>query len=172
MSRKPYKSKKRGVGQFVQLHQWFMATEAWATLKPGPRALYVELKRRFNGANNGDIFLSHREAAKAINVNRNTITAYFAELQERGFIEMTQGPHLGPAGIGQASKWFLEEEPTPDGKAARKAFMAWREKQNPRPKNRTPRPKKRDGPCHQDPKEGGSVLFFGTLSGDSSRKAS
>lgn len=32
-------------------------------MTPGPRALYPELKRRFNGGNNGGLFLSHREAA-------------------------------------------------------------------------------------------------------------
>ena len=36
-----------------------------AALKPGPRALYVELKRRYNGVNNGSIYLSHRDASKA-----------------------------------------------------------------------------------------------------------
>jgi len=164
VSRKPYKAKKRGVGQFVQLHQWFMATEAWATLKPGPRALYVELKRKFNGANNGEIHLSHRDAAKALNVTRNTATGYFAELEERGFIRMTQAPHLGPSGIGQASKWALEEEATQDGKPARKSFAAWRQKQNPRPKIGTPRPKIWDTNSETEPSEATTVPKIGTHS--------
>ena len=144
MSAKGYKSKKRGAGRHVQLPEWLQASAAWATLRPGPRALYIELKRRFNGGNNGEIFLSHRDAAKAMTVNRNTASGYFAELQERGFIRMAMAPHLGPSGIGQASQWVLEEEPTRDGKPAGKAFMAWRENQNPCPKNRQPRPKKQD----------------------------
>ena len=94
-------------------------------MKPGPRALYVELKRRFNGSNNGRIFLSHRDAAKALNVHRNTVGPWFEELQERGFIHMTQGPHLGPSGIGLASVWALDEEQTADMKPARKGFTRW-----------------------------------------------
>lgn len=118
----------RGGGKFIQLHDWFQSSEAWKTMKPGPRALYIEVKRRFNGSNNGEISLSHREAAKALNVNKNTVSAYFDELVERGFIRMTVGPHLGPSGIGQASKWALEEEATKDGKPAGKAFMRWMQK--------------------------------------------
>ena len=141
MTGKPYKHKKRGAGRHVQLPEYLQATEAWASLKPGPRALYVELKRRFNGSNNGDIFLSHRDAARALNVTRNTVTGYFADLIDRGLIRLTVAPHLGPSGIGQASKWALEEEQTRDGKPAGKAFVGWRQKTKPPRKNCASRPK-------------------------------
>lgn len=149
LTRKPYKRAKRGGGRHVHLSEWLQSSEAWATMKPGPRALYIELRRRFNGSNNGDLFLSHRDAALALNVNRNTATAYFAELEERGFIRLTVGPHLGPSGIGVASKWALEDEATRDGKSAGKAFMRWRPPEKPRQKNRTPRPDKQDA-LHKD----------------------
>ncbi len=108
-------------------------------MKPGPRALYVELKRRFNGSNNGDIILSHRDAATALNVHRNTATRYFSELFDRGFIRVTESHHLGPSGIGQASKWALEELPTKDRAPAGKAFIRWKA-------NAEPPPKKQDAP--------------------------
>ncbi len=76
-----YKRRKRGAGRFVQLPQWVQASDAWATLAPGPRALYIELKRRFNGTNNGAIYLSHRDAAAALNVHRNTVGPWFRELE-------------------------------------------------------------------------------------------
>ena len=125
---RPYKPGKRGAGRHVQLSEWLQATEAWATLPPGPRTLYVELKRRYNGRNNGRIILSHRDAAKAIVCSKNTVGRYFAELEARGFIYMTQGPCLGPSGIGQAAHWALSEVATADGKPALKAFMKWRAK--------------------------------------------
>jgi DNA-binding transcriptional MocR family regulator len=133
----------RSVGRFVMLPEWLQKSEAWATLKPGPRALYIELKRRFDGGNNGAIFLSHRDAAQALNVNKDTVARWFADLQERGFITMTQGGHLGPSGIGQAAKWALQEEGL-DGRPPAKGFMSWQGKQNPVPKTRTPRPKNPD----------------------------
>jgi len=111
----------------------------WATLSPGPRALYIELKRRYNGSNNGKIILSHRDAAAALNVHRNTVGPWFTELQDRGFIHMAQAPYLGPSGIGKASIWALDELPTADMKHALKRFASWTQKQKPRTKNRTPR---------------------------------
>lgn len=142
---KSYKRHKRGgAGRHVQLPEWLQASEAWATMKPGPRALYVELKRRFNGLNNGAIYLSHRDAAVALNVHRNTVGPMFRELVRRGFIRLTVAPHLGPSGIGEASVWALEELATQDGKAAGKALLRWSEKQNPRTKFVPARHKKQD----------------------------
>lgn len=137
-----HKGHKRGhrsshKGRHVQLQEWFQACPAWATLSPGPRALYVELKRRFNGTNNGRIILSHRDAAKALNVHRNTVGPWFRELIERGFVRMMQGPCLGPSGIGLSALWALDEEPTDDGKPARKAFMRWAAEPPPVQKPRT-----------------------------------
>lgn len=126
MGRKIYKRHKTGAGRFVQLPEWVQASDAWATLPTGPRALYIELKRRFNGTNNGAIYLSHRDAAAALNVHRNTVGPWFNALEERGFIYLTQGPHLGPSGIGRASVWGLAEEATPDGRPARKTFMQFK----------------------------------------------
>jgi hypothetical protein len=123
---KGYKQRKRGQQSFVHLFNWMMATEAWATMSPGPRALYVELKKRYNGHNNGAIFLSHRDAAMACNVHRNTVGNWFRLLEERGFIEMTKGPHLGPSGVGIAATWTLTEYPTTDMKRATNAFKKWR----------------------------------------------
>lgn len=135
-----FKKGKKGAGRHVQLPEFLQATEAWATLRPGPRALYIELKRRYNGHNNGQIILSHRDAAQAINVNRNTVGGYFDQLQERGFITMTRAPFLGPSGVGQASLWALQERPTADGKSAQMEFKSWRERKIPRTNNVHARP--------------------------------
>ena len=116
----------RSTPRFVQLYDWMQKTEAWATMPPGPRALYIELKRLYNGRNNGAIFLSHRDAAKATHAHRNTVGGWFKVLEERGFIVMTRGPRLGPQGIGIASTWALTEMPTGDGKRATNAFKEWR----------------------------------------------
>lgn len=155
---KRYKWQKKGAGRHVQLPEWMQASPAWATLKPGPRALYVELKRRYNGSNNGAIFLSHRDAAQALNVHRNTVGPWFRELMERGFITMTQGPHLGPSGIGMASIWALDELPTPDGNPAKKRFMSWRQTKKPRTKTVHPRHKRQDENASKQVLPGGAVL--------------
>lgn len=139
MVRKAYKGHKKGAGRHVQLPEWLQASEAWRTLPVGPRALYVELKRRYNGSNNGRVILSHRDAARAVNAHRNTVGRWFSELEERGFIGMAQAPHLGPSGIGKSSHWTLNEYPTDTMKPVTLNFMRWSEKQKPRTATRTPR---------------------------------
>jgi hypothetical protein len=169
---KPYKYHKKGTGRHVQLPEWLQASEAWATMRPAPRALYIELKRRFNGSNNGEIYLSHRDAAEALNANRNSIGPWLKVLKERGFISLSTPPHLGSSGVGKASKWRLEELPTPDGKPATKSFMRWKEKQNPRAKNRTPRHKKQDTKPDNAAQQAGTVLEFVTPSAQNQKVAS
>ena len=115
---------KRGAGKFIQLEHWVYDSPAWQSLKPGPRALHVEMKRRFNGHNNGEIFLSQRDAAKALNIGRDTAEIYRKELVEKGFIVRTVGHYLGPVGIGQAAKWALTELPL-GGNPATKEFLKW-----------------------------------------------
>ena len=116
---------KGGGGKFVQLPEWLQRTGAWATMPPGPRALYIELKRRYNTFNNGEIYLSHRDAAIALAVHRNTVGGWFKELEQRGFIVMTRAPHLGPSGVGRSSTWALTEYPTKDGRKATMGFKTF-----------------------------------------------
>jgi len=142
---------KGGGGRFLMLYNWFTACPAWRTLAPGPRVLYLELKTRFNGANNGALCLSHRQAAEALGVHRNTVGPWFRELAARGFITAVRAPCLGPAGIGETALWALGEEAV-DGQPAAKGSMRWQppEKQKPRTKNRTARHKKQDGPTKSE----------------------
>ena len=119
MAAERYKRQKRGNARFVQLMEYMQASEARATMQAGPRALYVKIRRRFNGTNNGSLYLSHRDAARALNVALNTVARRFHEREARGFIRKTGEHHLGPSGIGQASTYAPEEEPC-DGKPQRR----------------------------------------------------
>ena len=134
---RPYKRKKKGAGRFVQLSEKLQKTEAWALLKPGPRALYVEIKRRFNGYNNGRIVLSHREAAVALNVHRNTVGPWFQVLIDKGFIELTCRPHLGPDGVGKAALIALTEEAC-EGKPATRDYEKLARCRQTKPVRQTP----------------------------------
>lgn len=130
MSKRSYNRSKRGAGRHVQLPEYLQATAAWRDLKPGPRALYIELKRRFNGSNNGRIILSYREAATGLNCHRNTVGQWFKELEAHGFITMIQAPHLGPSGVGLAALWALQELPV-DGVPATTGFRKWKRPESP-----------------------------------------
>jgi len=160
MARRQKRGKGASSGPFVMLAAWLMDTPAWRTLPVGPRALYVELRRRFKGSNNGKVTLSHREAAQALAVHRNTVGPWFKELERRGFITQTLGYHLGPSGVGETTLWALDEEAL-DGMPPAKKFTRWAPDEigKPRTENRTPRHKKQDsiGKSAPETGRGGSV---------------
>ncbi|MBL4872423.1 MAG: hypothetical protein JKY41_03285 [Rhodobacteraceae bacterium] len=133
--------------RFIQIEHWFYDSPAWQSLKPGPRALYLELKRKFNGYNNGTVFLSQRDASEALNIGRDTVGVYYSELEAKGFIVKTMGHCLGPKGIGQAAKWALTECPLNEAPAT-KDFRRWK-KQNPRKKIQHSLAGKSSTPCRK-----------------------
>lgn len=75
---------------FVQLHYWVLKSPAWARLTPNARCVYIALKARYNGLNNGSISFSAREAGAALNASHHTGNRALAELIEAGFIEVTE----------------------------------------------------------------------------------
>lgn len=127
----PRKRFKGGGGKFVQLPHALIAEWARLGVSCGARALHVELIRRFNGSNNGRVYLPSREAAEALGVSRNTVGGYTRELVACGFIVETRGAALGVEGKGRAAEWRLTHlrcEGKPPGAEYRKT--------KPRPKNR------------------------------------
>lgn len=103
----------------------FMAdTPAWRTLKPAPRALYLEIKRQYKGYNNGRVLLSYRDAAERMNCSYNSVGGWFKELEKRRFIVCMQRPHLGPSGVGQTSHWRLTEYDC-EGQKATHDYRMW-----------------------------------------------
>ena len=119
---------ERYMGRLTEVHHYLMKTDAWRTLKPGPRALLTELYALYNGDNNGAIFLSEREAAKRINVSKLTARRYFLRLVERGFVK---SHHKGSFNVKApvATTWILTEFGY-SGKLPTKDFTKWSEKQN------------------------------------------
>jgi DNA-binding transcriptional MocR family regulator len=108
-----------------------MKTPAFRDLSATAQALYLHIKFKFNGYNNGEINLSHREAAELLNLSKNTVGRYFDELQDKGFIVRRRKGYLGVEGKGKSSSWELTEEPL-NGRPALRTYLNWKptKKQN------------------------------------------
>src|SRR5690242_3929299 len=75
--------------RFVKLDFNLLETPAYRSLSTGARALLVEFNRLYNGNNNGQLFMSQRDAAKMVGVtSHTTAAAYIEELKDRGFIKV------------------------------------------------------------------------------------
>lgn len=118
--------RSKTAGPFVRLDSYMLASAAWASLTPVERAIYVELRRRYNGANNGFLGLSARDAAQRCNCNKDTANKALRVLAEKGFIEC-----VTPGGFSRkvphSTEWrLLDERCDKTGMPPTKAFMRWR----------------------------------------------
>jgi hypothetical protein len=100
----------KGDGRHVRLEHYLLKTEAWRSLDPVARAIYIELKYRYNGSNNGRIRYGIREAAADLRVGKSTAARALAALTERGFIIAASRGHFDRK-IRHSSEWLLTEYP-------------------------------------------------------------
>ena len=83
------KNKGRGKRQsFVMLRYDIMDSPAWRSLSPNARCVWLEIMRRYNGYNNGDIPLSCREAGELCRISKGTAGRALKDLQDKGFIKI------------------------------------------------------------------------------------
>jgi hypothetical protein len=124
---------------FVPLLKDTIASPAWRAMSPSARCVYIALKLRYssNFKNNGRLYLSVRQAAKEVGVNKDTATRCFREIQHYGFGAITSGACLGVDGRGKAPHWrltevgYMAEPPTRD-------FLRWDGTPFPTSKNKSP----------------------------------
>ena len=138
------RGKKFGRGaseRYLRLGYWFLNSPAWSSLRVGPRALYLEMAKRYNGRNNGRISYSVREGAAALHVSKGSVKNWLDVLQGRGFIACTRRGAFSLKTTRDASEWRLTEYDcdTPSQHAT-KEFMRWtppEPEENAAPKSKT-----------------------------------
>lgn len=143
MKKKKTKNNSRHTDRtYIMLFHDAMDSLAWRALSHGAKALYLRLRRRYNGTidNNGKVYLPQRMAVLEVNSNRDQIARWFEELQYYGFIVMVSAGHLGVHGRGRAACWRLTEVPyngePPTRDYLASAFRSKNQKQNPGPEIR------------------------------------
>jgi hypothetical protein len=104
------KRNKEKAPRHVRLYHWLLRSEAWQSLSPNARALYIEIAARYNGSNNGRIHFSIREAADVLGIGKNAAATALAQLQDRGFIVVAKRGGFNLRYKDQmASEWRLTE---------------------------------------------------------------
>ena len=74
--------------RFVKLTYPLIESAAWRWLRPISQAVYIELRRRYNGLNNGRISLSLSEAAHILKASKSSISTALKQLDRHGFIKL------------------------------------------------------------------------------------
>jgi hypothetical protein len=167
------KRKRKNRGPFVAVPKHITATAAWLAMSPYARLLWIELRGwlRNDDLNNGKLFRSCRDAAKALGSNKDTMMLCYTENEHFGFLRKTAGGFLGVDGRGIAAQYRFTDLPYGAHPPTRD-FEKWdgspfvcgprrpgRKIQNPARKLRTPCPQspdirkshKRGAVCPQSP---------------------
>jgi hypothetical protein len=113
---------------FIMLEHEMMRTPAWQSLSPAAVCLLLDLWRRFNGRNNGEISYSIRRAQHYLGCSPKFAVKLIAELQSKGFIVVTRkGSFQVKTGafVGRASTWRLTMLPC-NGQEATHDYREWR----------------------------------------------
>ncbi len=87
----PFTHFKRRAVHDVLIDADELKSPAWQSLRPGPRALLLEL--RAVSDNNGQVIPSMREAARRLHVGKQAASNWYYLLRDRGWIKGK--PHVG-----------------------------------------------------------------------------
>ncbi len=123
---KPNQKGRNPTSRFARLDHRLLHSPAYRALSTAARALLVELTMLDNGANNGSLYLSIRDAAGRLGMaDLSAVRSAFDELQELGFVEMTQSAsfHIKAAEKSRARCWRLTWLAGPGRKGPSMAFM-------------------------------------------------
>lgn len=95
-------------GQFIPLQYNMLQSDAWRGLNGNSTRVFLELHMRFNGGNNGQLFIGMDRIAAHLGISKSTVSKAFKELEEKGFIvKVKEGKWVR----GQASEWRLTNKP-------------------------------------------------------------
>src|SRR5690349_24677722 len=82
--------RSKGDGQFIPLAYVMVTSEAFRSLSGPALKVWIEVRRRYNGRNNGQLTLSMDEAARLLHLSKSTVQRAIAELINKGFMKRTR----------------------------------------------------------------------------------
>ena len=124
MAKTKANGRSTGDPRYVRLEHSTMNTPAYRSLSPNARAILLELMKRYNGFNNGEVGLGCREAGEAIGRSRNCAMRAFKELEDKGFIKCRE-PGAFTRKNRMATTWILTEYGF-HGQRPTKDYRNWR----------------------------------------------
>jgi len=123
---KPGRRKANATGRndkerFIALTYDMMKSAAWRSLGGSAVKVYIELRSRFNGGNNGELFLGLSEC-KLLRLGKDAVNSALKELAAKGFIEMNV---KGEFYHRRATTWFITERPKVKGGIPSNDWRKW-----------------------------------------------
>jgi len=120
--RKTNQTGRNETSRYVKLDHWALDSKAAKALSGHAFKLLVYVWKRHNGANNGQISFSVREA-EDIGLVKSVAARAFAELISTGFLQVRRNSRF-TLKTKEARTWEVTAEPC-DQQPAKKTFMRW-----------------------------------------------
>ena len=99
------KKRNRGHKSFVMIPRKTLRNKEWKDLTPGAKILYIHIKSKYNGRNNGKIRLYYSELRDIKGLSSDsTINKKFRELENKEWIKRTK--------LGGCYRYYNEYELT------------------------------------------------------------
>ena len=125
---------KGNAPRYVAIYHWELDLPAWHHLSVYGRALVIEFRRLYAPGNNGKISMSVRQAARALNCNKDTAAKTLRELEDKGWTRQTQKGSFKwktqPAArkVRPATTWRITNQPIGLGvdTPATKEYARWK----------------------------------------------
>ena len=112
--------------QFKRLRHAMLASDAWRALSGNAIKVYLELCRRYDGRNNGQIHLSQAEAARLLFISKSSVKRALNLLAKLGFVKYaTRGSFYG-----RRAATFILTDCTYQGHQPTNEWRAWRLPEN------------------------------------------
>ncbi len=114
--------RNEGEGQYAPLPYSVLQSPVWRSLSGPAVKVWLEIRARYNGSNNGKLTLSGDEGARLLHLGKATVMRALTELQAKGFLVMKErGRWYGR----QATTWRITEKAC-DGHPATNDWKHWR----------------------------------------------
>jgi hypothetical protein len=107
----------------TMLFHYMQDSQAWKSLGAIPRAVYLDIAKRYYGSNNGQVGYSIRCAAAELHIGKATAKRALDHLEDRGFIVAVKRGHF-KLKARHATEWRLTQYPC-NNDMATKDFMTW-----------------------------------------------
>ena len=128
--------------QYIPIPYTMARSIAFRSLSGPELKVWIELRSRFNGRNNGELSLSLDEGARLLSMSKTTVYRAFGGLEDKGFIVMTRrGKWYGRL----ATTWAVTDRGY-KGYSPTNAWKDWRPSDSGLIKKRKTVPRYRDGP--------------------------
>jgi hypothetical protein len=115
------KGRNEDGGQYAPLPYPMLQSAAWRSLQGSSIKVWLEIRSRYNGGNNGKLTLSLDEGARILGIGKATVNRATKELEDKGFLVRTKrGAWYGR----QASEWRVTDRSC-EGHPATNDWKRW-----------------------------------------------